>query len=155
LLEFVQLFACISITHPIELIHDDGEDEVHSEEGSNEHDKHEENDRYAATARIRVVVHEVDPGLQRQDLENGEKALRDVIKAWDSVHDEFDVLYAIVAIRIGVKASGFIDSPTDGNQSLRERFLAINVFEAKNRAVSIVAKLLPDDKLVVLVEFGF
>ena len=71
----------------IELVNNDGENEIHGEESSNEHDENEKDYRDDTVSSIDVVVHEVDPRFEGEDLEDGQESLTNIVEARDTIHD--------------------------------------------------------------------
>ena len=71
--------------------------------------------------------------------------MADIIEAWDSIHDEFDVADAIVLDR--VQSSLPKDITTDGNLSVWESYRAIRIFGTKDGAF----ELWPEELLSLLV----
>ena len=94
---FLIFFIFVTAT---ERVNDDGKDEVHSEEGADQDHHHEEDDRDDTVTSVVEVVHEVDPTLEGEDLEDGQESLADVVEAGDAVHDQLDVADAIILDRV-------------------------------------------------------
>jgi len=126
----------------VEGVNDDGEDEIHGEEGAEKDDEHEENHRNYAVPCVLVIVHQVDPTFEGQDLKDSKQRLANVIKSWYSIHDQFNVSDAVVDNWVETVLS--IDSSADSHLGVWEILCAIDVFTAEGWTVAVVAKLVPN-----------
>ena len=99
------LIVFLGILILIELVNNDGENEIHGEESSNEHDENEKDYRDDTVSSIDVVVHEVDPRFEGEDLEDGQESLTNIVEARDTIHDQLNIANAIKLKRVNAELS--------------------------------------------------
>lgn len=142
---FVVIFIVFIL---IKRVDDDSKDEVHGEECAEQHNKDEENHADSRATSVTKVIHEVNPGLEGEDLEDGEEALADIIEARDTIHDELNVADSIVIDRI--KTELVPSGPTDSRGFvIWEGFFALTIFAAERNRIVIFAELWPADKVAI------
>ena len=148
LLFIVFLFVIIVIL--IKRVDDDSKDEVHGEECAEQHNQDEENHADSRATSIAEVIHEVNPGLEGEDLEDGEEALADIIEARDTIHDELNVADSIIVdwIKTELVPSGATDSR---GFVIWEGVFALTVFAAEHDRIVIFAELRPADKVAIFI----
>ena len=132
----------------IKRVDDDSKDEVHGEECAEQNNQDEENHADSRATSVTEVIHEVNPGLEGEDLEDGEEALADIIEARDTIHDELNVADSIVIDRI--KTELVPSGPTDSRGFvIWEGFFALTIFAAERNRIVIFAELWPADKVAI------
>ena len=134
----------------IKRVDDDSKDEVHGEKCAEQHNQDEENHADSRATSVTEVIHEVNPGLEGEDLEDGEEALADIIEARDTIHDELNVADSIVVDRIKTELvpSGATDSR---GFVIWECIFALTVFAAEHDRIVIFAELRPADKVAIFI----
>ena len=99
------LIVFLGILISIEFIYNDGENEIHGEESSNKHDENEKDYRDDTVSSIDIVVHEVDPRFEGENLEDGQESLTNIVKARDTIHDQLNIANTIKFKRVNPKLS--------------------------------------------------